>query len=330
MNFREQIKANNRKTKLVIATFIIIMCIVGLLADVVINPIYPDSLSMSMMAFLRLEAFPYVTAVVTSITILGVFIITKFGHKLMLSGSQYKRLDNVDGGTLSAEEIAVVNMVEEMSISAGMGYKPKVYIMETQEMNAFAAGWNEGNALVAVTRGLMLNLNRAEQQAVIAHEIGHIIHGDSKLTLYVGIMANVILTFTNIFAHIAWFIGGKGGGSAANKARLLIIVLNLVLPIITQILYLYLSRSREYMADAAAVKLIGDNQAMIDALKKISGNHEEMKYKRKSEGHAEGKEPKIGDNFRGAANIFETGDSIFSTHPSIKNRIEQLGGHIEE
>lgn len=330
MNFREQIKANNRKTKLVIATFIIIMCIVGLLADVVLNPIYPDSLSMSMMAFLRLEAFPYVTAVVTSITILGVFIITKFGHKLMLSGSQYKRLDNVDGGTLSAEEIAVVNMVEEMSISAGMGYKPKVYIMETQEMNAFAAGWNEGNALVAVTRGLMLNLNRAEQQAVIAHEIGHIIHGDSKLTLYVGIMANVILTFTNIFAHIAWFIGGKGGGSAANKARLLIIVLNLVLPIITQILYLYLSRSREYMADAAAVKLIGDNQAMIDALKKISGNHEEMKYKRKSEGHAEGKEPKIGDNFRGAANIFETGDSIFSTHPSIKNRIEQLGGHIEE
>jgi heat shock protein HtpX len=330
MNFREQIKANNRKTKLVIATFIIIMCIVGLLADVVLNPIYPDSLSMSMMAFLRLEAFPYVTAVVTSITILGVFIITKFGHKLMLSGSQYKRLDNVDGGILSAEEIAVVNMVEEMSISAGMGYKPKVYIMETQEMNAFAAGWNEGNALVAVTRGLMLNLNRAEQQAVIAHEIGHIIHGDSKLTLYVGIMANVILTFTNIFAHIAWFIGGKGGGSAANKARLLIIVLNLVLPIITQILYLYLSRSREYMADAAAVKLIGDNQAMIDALKKISGNHEEMKYKRKSEGHAEGKEPKIGDNFRGAANIFETGDSIFSTHPSIQNRIEKLGGQIEE
>lgn len=330
MNFREQIKANNRKTKLVIATFIIIMCIVGLLADVVLNPIYPDSLSMSMMAFLRLEAFPYVTAVVTSITILGVFIITKFGHKLMLSGSQYKRLDNIDGGNLSAEEIAVVNMVEEMSISAGMGYKPKVYIMETQEMNAFAAGWNEENALVAVTRGLMLNLNRAEQQAVIAHEIGHIIHGDSKLTLYVGIMANVILTFTNIFAHIAWFIGGKGGGSAANKARLLIIVLNLVLPIITQILYLYLSRSREYMADAAAVKLTGDNQAMIDALKKISGNHEEMKYKRKSEGHAEGKEPKIGDNFRGAANIFETGDSIFSTHPSIKNRIEQLGGHIEE
>lgn len=330
MNFREQIKANNRKTKLVIATFIMIMVFVGLLADVVVNPIYPDSLSMSMMAFLKLEAIPYVTAVVSSTTILGVFIITKFGHKLMLSGSQYKRLDNVDSETLSIEEKQVVNMVEEMSISAGIGYVPNVYIMETQEMNAFAAGWNEKNALVAVTRGLMLNLNRAELQAVIAHEVGHIIHGDSKLTLYVGIMANVILTFTNIFAHLAWFIGGKGGGSAANKARLLIIVLNLVLPIITQILYLYLSRSREYMADAVAVKLTGDNQAMIDALKKISGNHEEMKYKRKSEGHAEGKEPKIGDNFRGAANIFETGDSMFSTHPSIKNRIEKLGGYIEE
>lgn len=330
MNFREQIKANNRKTKFVIATFIAIMFLVGLLADVVVNPIYPDSLSMSMMAFLKLEAIPYVTAVVTSITILGVFIITKFGHRLMLSGSKYNRIDVEDQSALTLEEKQVINMVHEMSISAGLGYVPKVYIMETQEMNAFAAGWSEENALVAVTRGLMLNLNRAELQAVIAHEVGHIIHGDSKLTLYVGIMANVILTFTNIFAHVAWFVGGRGGGSAANKARLLILVLNLVLPIVTQILYLYLSRSREYMADAAAVKLTGDNQAMIDALKKISGNHEEMKYKRKSEGHAEVREPKIGDNFRGAANIFETGDSMLSTHPSIKNRVEKLGGNIEE
>ena len=330
MDFREQIASNNRKTKLVIATFILIMVIVGLLADVVVNPVYPDSLSMSMMAFLKLEAIPYVTIIITSITIIGIFIISKFGHKLMLSGSQYKRLDNIEKGTLSREERQIVNMVEEMSISAGLNYIPKTYIMETQEMNAFAAGWNEKNALVAVTRGLMANLNRSEVQAVIAHEVGHIIHGDSKLTLYIGILANVVLTFTNIFAHIAWFVGGKGGGSAANKARLLIIVLNLVLPIITQILYLYLSRKREYMADAAAVRLTGDNQAMISALMKISGNHEELKYQRKSEGHAEGKEPKIGDNFRGAANIFETGDSIFSTHPSIKNRIEQLGGHIEE
>jgi heat shock protein HtpX len=248
----------------------------------------------------------------------------------MLSGSQYKRLDDVDSSKLTREEKQVLNMVEEMSISAGLGYVPKTYIMETQEMNAFAAGWNEENALVAVTRGLMTNLNRAETQAVIAHEVGHIIHGDSKLTLYVGIMANVVLTFTNIFAHLVWFFG-RGGGSAANKARLIIIVLNIVLPIITQILYLYLSRKREYMADAVAVKLTGDNQAMINALRKISGNHQEMKYKRRSQMSEDDlKEPRVGDNFRGAANIFETGDSIFSTHPSINNRIKKLGGEVEE
>lgn len=328
MDFREQIRKNNTKTKLVITTFVFIMVFVGLLADVVVNPMYPDSLSMSILAFLKLEAIPYVTAVITGITLLGVFFITKFGHKLMLSGSQYKRLDNDESGNLEKDERQVYNLVEEMSISAGLGFVPKVYIMETQEMNAFAAGWNKKNALVAVTRGLMGSLNRAELQAVIAHEVGHIIHGDSKLTLYVGIMANVVLTFTNIFAHLVFFIGGRGG-EAANKARLLIIVLNFVLPIITQVLYLYLSRSREYMADAAAVKLTGDNQAMINALKKISGNQEEMKYKRKSEGN-DVRSANMGDNFRGAANIFETGDSILSTHPSVKNRIEKLGGNLEE
>ncbi|NHX34812.1 M48 family metalloprotease, partial [Escherichia coli] len=76
------------------------------------------------------------------------------------------------------------------------GYIPRLYILETDEPNAFAAGWNKRNALVGVTRGLLQTLNRQEVQAVLAHEVGHIIHGDSKLTLYVGILANVILTVT--------------------------------------------------------------------------------------------------------------------------------------
>jgi heat shock protein HtpX len=165
----------------------------------------------------------------------------------------------------------------------------------------------------------MNSLSRSEAQAVIAHEVGHIIHGDSKLTLYVGILANVILTFTNIFAHLAMFFTGGRNSEASNKARLLLIVLNLILPIITQVLYLYLSRTREYMADAAAVQLTGDNQAMISALKKISGYHEE---------HDGEKEDvtKVGEHYRSAAYIFSKGDSVFSTHPSIENRIKKLNG----
>jgi heat shock protein HtpX len=315
MDFREAIAKNNKRTKLVIVSFITLMLCVGLLADVAINPAYPESLKHSFIALLKLQALPFVTIIITSISIIGVFIVSKFGHKIMLSGKEFKELKRE--GSLSHDEKIVLNIVEEMAISAGLNYKPKAYIMETDTVNAFAAGWNSKNAVIAVTRGLMEKLNRAELQAVIAHETGHIIHGDSKLTLYIGILANVIVTFTNIFAHIAFFMR-NGNNPAANQARLLIIVLNLILPIITQVLYLYLSRKREYMADAAAVQLTGDNQAMISALKKISGQHE-------SDNNEEKYVKSVTEHYRSAAYIYSKGDSIFSTHPSIENRLKELG-----
>lgn len=318
MDFREVLRANNNRTRLVIGSYIFIMFLVGLLADVAVRPLYNAGLIENMLGYITFQAVPYVTLIIVAITIIGIFIISKFGHKLMLSGSEYKHLSPEDTGSLSLEEKQVLNMVEEMALSANLGYVPKTYILETEDMNAFAAGWNPDNSIVGVTRGLINQLNRSETQAVIAHEIGHILHGDSKLTLYVGILANVILTVTNIFAHLALFFTGRDN-SAANKARLLLIVLNFVLPIITQVLYLYLSRSREYMADAAAVQLTGDNQAMIQALQKISGS-----YAVKSD--SEDGLVNIGDKYRSAAYIFSKGDSIFSTHPSIENRIKKLNG----
>lgn len=319
MDFREQFNKNQKKTKVVIATFVFIMFFVGLLADVSLMPLYPDSLTDSLIGLVMFEGVPYVTLIVLAITAIGIISISKSGHKIMLSGTQYKLIDE-ESNNLDQDERMLVNILEEMRISASLPYRPKLYIMETEKMNAFAAGWNKDNTLVGVTRGLLNNLNRAEIQAVVAHEVGHIIHGDSKLTLYVGVLANSILTVTNIFSHLAFFLTGNNN-SAANKARLLLLALNLILPIITQILYLYLSRSREYMADAAAVQLTGDNQAMITALEKISGSHDKTKDGRKYRGK---KKPSIGDNFRSAANIYETGDSILSTHPSIENRIKKL------
>jgi len=318
MDFREVLRANNNRTRLVIGSYIFIMFLVGLLADVAVRPLYNAGLIENMLGYITFQAVPYVTLAIVAITIIGIFIISKFGHKLMLSGSEYKHISPEDTGSLSLEEKQVLNMVEEMALSANLGYVPKTYILETEDMNAFAAGWNPDNSIVGVTRGLINQLNRSETQAVIAHEIGHILHGDSKLTLYVGILANVILTVTNIFAHLAFFFTGRDN-SAANKARLLLMVLNFVLPIITQVLYLYLSRSREYMADAAAVQLTGDNQAMIQALQKISGNYA-------AKGDSEDELVNIGDKYRSAAYIFSKGDSIFSTHPSIENRIKKLNG----
>ena len=315
MDFRESIRVNNRKTKLVILSYIFIMTLVGLLADIAIRPLSNQGLLHDMQLYLTFAAIPYVTLGIVLLTLVGIFLISKFGHKMMLAGATYRELN--PNMTLTDQDRRVVNMVEEMAISANLGYTPKIYLMETEQMNAFAAGWNQHNALVAVTSGLLSKLNRSEVQAVIAHEVGHILHGDSKLTLYVGILANVILTLTNILGRLLFF--SRSRNNNANKAKLLLLVLNFVLPVITQVLYLYLSRTREYMADAASVQLTGDNQAMISALKKISGDYEAHdNYKATARSFTE--------QYRAAAYIFSKGDSLFSTHPSIENRLKKLRG----
>ncbi|EKT61902.1 zinc metalloprotease HtpX [Providencia burhodogranariea] len=314
MDFRDVIRKNNIRTRLVIASYIFIMLIVGLLADTATHPNERIDFLGNIIAFVTFEQLPVATLIVLGLTFLGLIYIHFRGHKMMLAGMNAKEITAENAST--SEERQLYNILEELSLSATLRYVPHLYILDSDEPNAFAAGWTSKNALVGVTRGLLQTLNRQEIQAVLAHEVGHIIHGDSKLTLYVGILANVILTITNIFSQIFIRTSSRGRNNTANKAQIILLVLNFVLPWITQILYFYLSRTREYMADAAAVDLTTDNQAMISALKKISGKHETNEYDHSS----------TGDAYRRAAYIFNKGDSMFSTHPSIENRIAALEG----
>ncbi|EJD6378024.1 MULTISPECIES: zinc metalloprotease HtpX [Providencia] len=314
MDFRNVIRKNNLRTRLVVMSYIFLMLIIGLLADIATHPNEQLDLVDNAMMFVTFHELPIATFIVLGLTFLGLIYIHFRGHKMMLAGMNAREITQENAS--SPQEKQLFNIIEELSLSASLGYIPRLYILETDEPNAFAAGWNKRNALVGVTRGLLQTLNRQEVQAVLAHEVGHIIHGDSKLTLYVGILANVILTVTNLFSQIFIRTAGRSRNNAANKAQMILLVLNFVLPWITQILYFYLSRTREYMADAAAVDLTSDNQAMISALKKISGNHETHEYDNSTTGQA----------YRKAAYIFNKGDSVFSTHPSIENRIAVLEG----
>lgn len=314
MDFRNVIRKNNIRTRLVVMSYIFLMLIIGLLADIATHPNEQLDLVDNAMMFVTLHELPIATFIVLGLTFLGLIYIHFRGHKMMLAGMNAREI--IQENANIPQEKQLFNIIEELSLSASLGYIPRLYILETDEPNAFAAGWNNRNALVGVTRGLLQSLNRQEVQAVLAHEVGHIIHGDSKLTLYVGILANVILTVTNLFSQIFIRTAGRSRNNAANKAQMILLVLNFVLPWITQILYFYLSRTREYMADAAAVDLTSDNQAMISALKKISGKHETHDYDETSTGQA----------YRKAAYIFNKGDSVFSTHPSIENRIAVLEG----
>lgn len=313
MDFREIIRRNNQRTKLVIVSYMLIMTLVGLLVDTVLNANPYWGLAENLWAFASFQQMPYATLLILALTVLGIIAIHFWGHKMMLTGMNAREI--LATAELSRGERQLLNIVEELSLAAALGYIPKLYILATPEPNAFAAGWSSKNAILGVTQGLLDQLNRQEVQAVMAHEVGHIVHGDSKLTLYVGILANVILTITNIFSQL-FFVARGERNQAANKARMILMLLNLVLPVITQVLYLYLSRTREYMADAAAVQLTQDNQAMISALRKISGQHQQHQYEHESTGQA----------YRSAAYIYNKGDSLFSTHPSIENRIAALEG----
>lgn len=313
MDFREIIRRNNQRTKLVIVSYMLIMTLVGLLVDTVLNANPYWGLAENLWAFASFQQMPYATLLILALTVLGIIAIHFWGHKMMLTGMNAREIS--PAAELSRGERQLLNIVEELSLAATLGYIPKLYILATPEPNAFAAGWSSKNAILGVTQGLLDQLNRQEVQAVMAHEVGHIVHGDSKLTLYVGILANVILTITNIFSQL-FFVARGERNQAANKARMILMLLNLVLPVITQVLYLYLSRTREYMADAAAVQLTQDNQAMISALRKISGQHQQHQYEHESTGQA----------YRSAAYIYNKGDSLFSTHPSIENRIAALEG----
>jgi len=152
---------------------------------------------------------------------------------------------------------------------------PKVYLIEADYMNAFASGYSEKSAMVAITRGLIQKLNRAELQAVMAHELSHVRHMDIKLTLMASVLANLILIVLDIVFYNAIFSRRSSDENRSGNALLTaIIILRYLLPVINILLLLYLSRTREYMADAGCVQLTRDNQALATALLKINSDHQ--------------------------------------------------------
>ena len=169
------------------------------------------------------------------------------------------------------------NVVSEMSIAAGLPKRPKVYIMDSDAPNAFAVGTPE-NAAVAVTVGLLVQLNRDELQGVIAHEIGHIHNQDTKFMTIAGVMVAAIVIIADGFLRAMFYTGGrrrrssggKGGGQAQAILMLLALVLAILAPIMARLLYLACSRRREYLADACAARFTRYPEGLASALQKIA------------------------------------------------------------
>ena len=266
---------------------------------------------------------PYATLVMLGIAGLSLLLTFSFYDKIMLLGTDSHEITPETARNLQEKQL--YNVVEEMKVAAGMQFMPKVFIIEANYMNAFASGYSEKSAMIAITRGLMEKLDRAELQAVMAHELSHIRHHDIKLTLTVAILSNIMLLVIDFLFYNLIF---KRDNRDDNRLLVVIMVLRYVLPLITVMLALFLSRTREYMADSGSVELMRDNEPMARALLKISQDHEanaELYIKEY------GQTPH--EQVRQESYLFDPSDidpikslsSSFSTHPSIEKRLEAIG-----
>lgn len=324
-DWRAQLKKNQSRTRMVVALFFLVYLLVGLMVDTfLVQSSYPQtSIEQILLALISFKLIPYATLIMVGVALVSLWVTYAMYDKIMLLGTEYKEITPKSG--LSVREQQLYNVVEEMKVAAGLRYMPKVFIIEANYMNAFASGYSEKSAMVAITRGLMDKLDRSEMQAVMAHELSHIRHQDIKLTLMVAVLSNILLIVIDILFYSVLYKRDKRDD---NKLFMVVLVLRYVLPLITVMLTLFLSRTREYMADAGCVELMRDNEPMARALLKISQDHEEH-----AEEYASEYSNTAHEQVRQASYLFDPSDiaamrslsSMFSTHPSTQDRLSALG-----
>lgn len=220
------------------------------------------------------------------------------------------------------QEPFLYNTVEALSIAAGKPM-PRVYIIETEVPNAFAAGRNPQNAIIAVTRGLMKRLNRQELEGVIAHEMAHINNYDVLLATVAIVLAGTIV-FVSVIARNMVFFGGMGrGGRKGGQGQLIaiaaLIILAILAPIFAQLLKFAISRQREYLADATAADFTGYPEGLASALEKIT--EQQVKKSPIDNSALNGLyivNPALGARSGNRASV------LFSTHPPAAERIKRL------
>ncbi len=217
------------------------------------------------------------------------------------------------------EEPRLHNVVEEMAIAAGLP-KPRVVVIETPALNAFAAGRRPERATIGVTRGLLERLSRSELQGVVGHEMGHIANNDILYATAVGVLVGLIVLIADI-ARRSVIYGSYGRrrssrGAGGAVALVIFLVLAIVAPLAARLVQMAISRQREYMADATAVRFTRNPLGLIGALEKIAGSEVRDPSANRAIQHLFFVNP-----FR---NFGERAAALFATHPAISLRIARL------
>ncbi len=258
---------------------------------------------------------------------------------LVAGGSMFKILQLAGGGRVVAESLGgrvlaqnsqdamhrkVLNVVEEMAIASGLPV-PSVYLLDEPGINAFAAGWTSGDAVIGITQGAVQYLSREELQGVIAHEFSHILNGDMRLNVRLtGVLHGILLlglTGYYLMRSLRHMRSSRGKDGASVVAALFALALGLIVIGYVGTFFggwikALVSRQREYLADSSAVQFTRSREGIAGALKKIGGLPAGSRLQSPGAG-----EFSHGYFAQGVSSFME---SLFATHPPLKTRILRI------
>ena len=215
------------------------------------------------------------------------------------------------------EDKKLVNILDSLMVASGLYARPKLYVMDSPQMNAFATGRNPENSVICVTSALLENLEYYELEGVVAHEMAHIKNYDIRLSAVISVMVGLVVMLSDIFTRVFIFSDRDN-----NKNPILMIVglICLILaPIFSTLIQLAVSRRREYLADATAVEFTRNPQGLIDALLKLNGDTRKLGVESSATAHMY-----IVNPFKKGLKAKRKSTSLLSTHPSIEDRVEAL------
>ena len=218
------------------------------------------------------------------------------------------------------EDLQLTNILDALMVASGLQYRPRLYVIESSQPNAFATGRNPQNAIICVTTGLLQKLDYYELEGVVAHELSHIKNYDILLSAVISVMVGFVVMLADMFTRVC-FRPSRNNKDKENGGNAIIMIIGLIFlilsPIVSNLIQLAVSRRREYLADATAIEFTRNPDGLISALKKISEDDSELDVASNSNAYMYIENPFPKKRVKEISNLF-------STHPSVEERIEAL------
>lgn len=255
----------------------------------------------------------------------GIFVFA-FLFSIIMSVSSYWWSDKIvimtTGAKLAPENEyrELHNIVENLVITAGLP-KPRVYIVDTPQPNAFATGRNPKHAVVAVTTGLLNIMDRSELEGVLSHELSHVGNYDMLVSTVAVVLVGVIQLMSDVFMRSMLY--RRGGGRDRGGAPVILVgiavILAVLAPIAGVLMQLAISRKREFLADASGALLTRYPEGLAKALEKLARDNTPMRQANHATAHLW-----LDDPYQGKEKKMSLITKIFMTHPPIEERIKKL------